>query len=146
MRHLNGWVFCMGLGLMACEATNDEGPTDDTETDTETDIDTDVDTSRTTVTFTTYTNDTCTELPPKDSVVHLDTTLACNETPDGSISSVVCQPDRITYTNYPNNSDCSSTGIPNELEVGVCQEFPGPAVTYKYIEPDTYNCLSAPAG
>lgn len=138
------WAVCLVVGLVACEAATDEEPNDDVETDTDTD--TEVDTSRTKVTFTTYTNDACTELPPKDSVVHLDTTQACNETPDASISNVVCYPDRITYTNYPNISDCSSTGIPNELEVGVCQEFPGPAATWKLIEADTYNCLSEPEG
>jgi len=95
------------------------------------------------VTFTVYTDADCTELPAADSVVHLDTTVACNETPDSSISDLVCLEDRITYTNHPNSSDCSADGLENELMVGVCQEFPGPVPTWKLIEADSYECLSA---
>ena len=94
------------------------------------------------VAFTVYTDDACTQLPSRDSVVYLDTTISCNETPDSSISELICEEDRITYTNHPNTSDCSADGIENELWVGVCQEFPGPVPTWKYIDPDTYNCLS----
>ena len=97
----------------------------------------------TVVTFTTYTDADCTELPSANSVVNLDTTLACNETPDSSISALVCLEDRITYTNHPNSSDCSADGIANELLVGVCQEFPGPVQTWKLIEASSYECLSA---
>lgn len=96
----------------------------------------------TVVTFTTYTDADCTELPAADSVVNLDTTVACNETPDSSISELVCLDDRITYTNHPNSSDCSAEGIANELLVGVCQEFPGPAPTWKLIDASHYACLS----
>lgn len=96
----------------------------------------------TVVTFTTYTDADCTELPSADSVVNLDTTVACNETPDSSISALVCLEDRITYTNHPNSSDCSAEGIANELTVGVCQEFPGPVQTWKLIEASSYECLS----
>jgi len=99
--------------------------------------------STTTVTFTTYINDICTEAPPKNSVVQLDTTEACNEAPKASISDLVCYADKITYTNHPNVTGCTSEGFFNTLPVGVCQEFPGPVATWKFIEPDTYNCLSA---
>jgi len=94
------------------------------------------------VTFTTYTDANCTETPNANSVVNLDTTVACNETPDSSISNLICSEDRITYTNHPNTSDCSADGIENELVVGVCQQFPGPVETWKLIEADTYECLS----
>jgi len=96
----------------------------------------------TVVTFTTYTDADCTMLPAANSVVNLDTTVACNETPDSSISELVCLEDRITYTNHPNSSDCSADGIANELVVGVCQEFPGPVLTWKLIEAERYACLS----
>jgi hypothetical protein len=96
----------------------------------------------TTVTFTTYTDASCTQLPPMNSVVELDTTLACNEAPKASISDVVCYADKITYTNHPNVTGCDSEGFFNELPVGICQEFPGPVPTWKFIEPDTYHCLS----
>ncbi|NCG19367.1 MAG: hypothetical protein GWP91_10200 [Rhodobacterales bacterium] len=98
-----------------------------------------------TVTFTVYVDDMCTELPPIDSVVLLNATKPCNETPDASISELVCLSDRITYTNHPNNNDCSTAGIPNELIVGACQEFPGPVPTWKLIEADSYTCLTAGA-
>jgi len=94
------------------------------------------------VTFTVYTDEACTQLPHKDSVVEIDAGLACNATPDASISGLVCQADRITYTNHPNNSDCSSVGMANELFVGECQAFPGPVPTWKLIEADSYNCLT----
>ena len=94
------------------------------------------------VTFTVYTDAGCTELPNANSVVNLDTTVECNETPDSSISNLHCEVDRITYTNHPNTSDCSADGIENELLVGVCQEFPGPVPTWKLIEADSYACLS----
>ncbi|MFT5682268.1 MAG: hypothetical protein ACI8RZ_003186 [Myxococcota bacterium] len=96
----------------------------------------------TVVTFTTYTDSDCTELPAANSVVNLDTTVECNETPDSSISELVCLDDRITYTNHPNSNDCSAEGIANELVVGVCQEFPGPVLTWKLIEASSYECLS----
>ena len=99
--------------------------------------------SGTTVRFTVYTDPACTQLPPANSVVDLDTTVACNATPDSSISELVCLDDRITYTNHPNSNDCSASGITNELIVGVCQEFPGPVATWKLIEPETYDCLSS---
>ena len=94
------------------------------------------------VSFTVYTDADCTQLPPQDSVVQLDTSVACNETPDSSISELRCFADRITYMNHPNTSDCSADGIPNELLVGVCQEFPGPVPTWKLIEADSYDCLT----
>lgn len=94
------------------------------------------------VSFTVYTDADCTQLPPRDSLVELDASVACNETPDSSISELSCFSDRITYTNHPNTSDCSANGIPNELFVGVCQEFPGPVPTWKLIEADTYNCIT----
>ena len=95
------------------------------------------------VTFTTYTDANCTQTPNANSVVTLDTTVVCNETPDSSISNLVCLEDRITYTNHPNTSDCSADGIANELVVGVCQSFPGPVETWKRIEATSYECLSA---
>ena len=94
------------------------------------------------VSFTVYTDAKCTQLPPKDSVVYLDTNVTCNATPDSSISELTCFGDRITYTNHPNTNDCSADGIKNELKVGTCQEFPGPVPTWKYIDPATYNCIS----
>jgi len=99
--------------------------------------------SETSVRFTVYTDAACTQLPSANSVVDLDTTVACNTTPDSSISELACFDDRITYTNHPNSSDCSASGITNELFVGVCQEFPGPVATWKRIEADTYECLSS---
>ena len=96
------------------------------------------------VTFTVYVDDTCTDLPPVNSTVTLDATLPCNATPDASISDLKCYADRITYTNHPNNPDCSSTGIPNELFVGACQQFPGPVATWKLIEAGSYKCMTAP--
>jgi hypothetical protein len=101
-------------------------------------------TNNTTVTFTTYIDGACTQTPPQNSEVILDTTVACNVAPKASISDVVCHLDKITYMNHPNNKDCSSAGIFNELPVGVCQEFPGPVQTWKFIDPDTYHCISAP--
>lgn len=101
-------------------------------------------TSSTVVTFTVYVDDTCTDLPPVNSTVTLDATLPCNPTPDASISDLKCYADRITYTNHPNNPDCSSTGIPNELFVGACQQFPGPVATWKLIEAGSYDCMTAP--
>ena len=95
------------------------------------------------VTFTVYIDAACTQLPPRDSTVELDASTTCNSTPDASISDLVCHADRITYTNHPNNSDCSSAGIPNELFVGVCQEFPGPVQTWKLINHENYNCLTS---
>ena len=94
------------------------------------------------VAFTVYTDAACSELPPRDSVVYLDTEITCNETPDSSISNLSCHADHIAYLNHPNTSDCSAEGIENELTVGVCQEFPGPVPTWKFIDPDTYNCES----
>jgi hypothetical protein len=96
------------------------------------------------VTFTVYIDETCNDLPPVNSTVTLDATLPCNPTPDASISELVCYADRITYMNHPNNPDCSSTGIPNELFVGACQQFPGPVATWKLIEADSYDCLTMP--
>jgi hypothetical protein len=98
----------------------------------------------TTVTFTTYVNDTCTQVPPQNSVVHLDVTKACNPTPAGSISQIACYQDKITYTNHPRSPDCSLPAVLNELPVGVCKEFPGPVRTWKYIDPKTYDCRTEP--
>jgi hypothetical protein len=98
----------------------------------------------TTVTFTVYTDSACTKLPPQNSTVVLDASKSCNSTPDASISELVCYKDRITYTNHPNNSDCSSAGIANELPVGKCTQFPGPVATWKLIEAVSYTCLTAP--
>ncbi|KAK3284888.1 hypothetical protein CYMTET_7484 [Cymbomonas tetramitiformis] len=95
-----------------------------------------------TVTFTVYTDDQCTELPPRNSVVTLDDTVSCNETPDSSISDLVCSADKITYTNHPNTADCSASPIANELPVGVCTYFPGPVSTWKLIDASTYTCYS----
>ena len=120
------------------ETLSDNGS--DTATDESTD---ESETTNNMVTFTVYIDEDCTELPPSDSVVHLDTTHACNVAPKASMSDLVCNADRITYTNYPNILDCSGEGFFNELLVGVCQEFPGPVPTWKYIEPSTYNCITA---
>lgn len=128
-RRALAWSMC-SLGLLTgC------GPASDT-------VQGEILSGPTVVTFTTYTDADCTELPSANSVVNLDTTIECNETPDSSISELVCLGDRITYTNHPNSSDCSADGIANELEVGVCQEFPGPVLTWKLIEASSYECLS----
>jgi hypothetical protein len=97
---------------------------------------------RSTVTFTTFIDETCTQLPPRNSVVVLDLERPCNDTPKGSISNVICLADGITYTNHPNVDECASGGIFNELPIGVCLEFPGPVRTWKYIVPETYFCRS----
>ncbi|MBT6176691.1 MAG: hypothetical protein HOI23_05550 [Deltaproteobacteria bacterium] len=124
------------------EDNNDENLSGN-EADTTTDETADgFETSSNMVTFTVYIDENCTELPPSDSAVHLDTTNACNVAPKASMSDLVCYADKITYTNYPNILDCSGEGFFNELLVGVCQEFPGPVRTWKYIEPSTYNCIT----
>ena len=97
------------------------------------------------VTFTTYMDAACTQLPAQDSVVHLDVAVECNTAPKASISNVVCYADRIEYDNHPNNGDCSTSPFQNTLPVGVCTEFPGPVPTWKWIEPSTYDCFSAAA-
>lgn len=122
------WSF-VALTLLGCGRSSDTGQGE-------------ILSGPTVVTFTTYTDADCTELPSANSVVNLDTTVACNETPDSSISELVCLEDRITYTNHPNSSDCSADGIANELVVGVCQEFPGPVRTWKLIEAISYACVS----
>lgn len=129
------WVF---LGFLGCSTSlpSDSGEGVTTSGGGST-VQTGVDSE---VVFTVYVDDTCTELPPADSTVVLDATAACNETPDASISELVCFADRITYLNHPNNPDCSSDGIFNELPVGVCTQFPGPVATWKYIDPETYDC------
>jgi len=96
----------------------------------------------TTVTFTVYTDEGCTQLPPMNSEVTMDINNECNETPKASISNLVCFEDRITYDNHPNVEGCASEGIFNELVVGVCTEFPGPVRTFKLIEAGSYDCLS----
>mgnify|MGYP000026263122 CR=1 FL=1 len=124
-------IFPMCLFLFACSSDKDASQEDTFDLE-----------QSNIVAFTVYTDAECTQLPPQNSVVYLDTTTSCNETPDSSISSLVCTEDRITYINHPNTSDCTADGIENELMVGVCQEFPGPVPTWKYIDPDTYNCLA----
>ena len=124
-------LLAVSLAVVACDSGSDPDP--DSETGETTSV-------STRVTFTVYTDADCTELPAANSVVELDTTVACNETPDSSISNLVCLADRITYTNHPNSSDCSAEGIENELVVGTCQEFPGPVLTWKLIEADTCTC------
>lgn len=121
------------------EGSNDTITEPGGETPDETD---DAATRSDTVTFTVYIDEDCTELPPSDSVVHLSLANACNVAPKASINDLICYNDRITYTNYPNILDCSGEGFFNELLVGVCQQFPGPVATWKYIEPSTYNCGS----
>ena len=130
MRTLNLMVVLSPLLLSACG---------DFEDDAGVDVDP---SSPTAVTFTVYTDANCTQLPQRNSVVHLDASLDCNETPDSSISGLKCFEDRISYTNHPNTSDCSANDVENVLYVGVCQEFPGPVPTWKYISPETYHCLS----
>ncbi|MGB0588607.1 MAG: hypothetical protein ACPGU1_02910 [Myxococcota bacterium] len=98
----------------------------------------------TVVTWTTYTDASCTQPAPMNNVVEVDTTLACNEVADASFSDVICYADKITYTNHPDEADCDSDGSSIELPVGVCVEFPGPVTTWRFIDPDTYHCLSAP--
>ena len=108
------------------------------------DTDSNTGTTGTKVTWTTYTNAECTTLPARNSTVTLDTTVACNDSGDGSASNLVCYSDRITYTNHPNIANCSNTGVANTLSVGVCVEFPGPFRTWKLIDSATYNCLTGP--
>jgi hypothetical protein len=66
--------------------------------------------------------------------------VACNVTPDGSVSNVMCFADHITYNNHPNIPDCSNQGVEINLPIGVCQQFPGPFETWKLIDPETYDC------
>ncbi len=129
----------LSLSLVACQDSISED--DSAEPEDSANVE-DSASAGTTVSFTTYTDEACTQLPPKDSEVHLDINTACNPTPDSSISELACYEDRITYTNHPNTNDCSANGIANELFVGVCQEFPGPARTWKLIESESYDCLS----
>ena len=98
-----------------------------------------------TVTFTVFLDDECTQLPDRPSTVVLDTAVACNPTPDASISNLQCTAEGITYTNHPNTPDCTSAPRSNTLAVGVCTLFPGPVTTYKLIDPATYQCGAAPA-
>lgn len=56
----------------------------------------------TSVSFTVYVDAECTQLPPRPSTVELDTSVACNPTPDSSISELQCTPNGITYKNHPN--------------------------------------------
>ena len=97
------------------------------------------------VTFTTYTDAACTQLPKfagaSSSAVTLRTGTACNQAPKAGVSNLQCFADTITYTNHPNDNSCgSSSARANELKVGVCTEFPGPVRTWKLIEAANYAC------
>jgi len=92
----------------------------------------------------TYMDAECTKLPPRNSTVVVDTTVPCNIIPDGSVSSVQCFADHISYTNHPHDPTCSASwAFPNSLPVGKCTEFPGPHRTWKYIDPASYQCGSS---
>jgi hypothetical protein len=94
------------------------------------------------ITWTTYIDADCTTLPDGTSspVVTVFTEIDCNITPDGSVSDLVCDATGISYNNYPHDDQCSSTAIPNTLQLGVCTWFPGPVDTWKLIEVDGYAC------
>ena len=102
-----------------------------------------------TVTWTTYQDSACTVLCPVGScATTLDTAATCNQNTESSQNSLVCAADKITYNNYPNTGTISGGTacdpavecFVNEIEVGVCVEFPGPEITWKKIEASTYTC------
>ena len=81
------------------------------------------------VTFTTYTDDACTQVASTggaSAVVDLTLDSSCNETPDSSISELICYEDGIVYYNHPNTDDCSADPICNSIPIGVCTYFTGP--------------------
>ena len=86
--------------------------------------------SNRTVTFTTYTDAACTQIASvggESAVVELSLDEDCNETPDSSISELICYEDGIVYDNHPNTEDCSyEPAICNSIEIGVCTYFTGP--------------------
>ena len=111
-----------------------------------------------TVTWTTYTDDKCTTLcpakNPADCTTTVDVTATCNRNSESSQDGVVCETDKITYTNYPNTGtsypdtagcDSNMKSFANELPVGVCEHFPGPVPTWKMIVKDTYDCTGGNA-
>ncbi|MFT7580728.1 MAG: hypothetical protein ACI9MR_002401 [Myxococcota bacterium] len=137
------WLVLLGvLFISGCDSSDSNTPSGyATAADSaQTDSNSDASPGGTTVTYVVYVDDQCTVAPPANSVVQLDRTVDCNETPDSSISNIVCLADKVTYTNHPNTPDCSAEGIENEIPVGVCTQFPGPVPTWKYIDPATYDC------
>ena len=108
-----------------------------------------------TVTWTTYSDDTCTTLCPRGGdacSTTLDLTLECNQNTASSQNNITCEADKITYNNYPEtgsnsgNPKCVDSGhgvFVNVLPVGVCTHFPGPVDTWKLIEASTYNCTGS---
>lgn len=105
--------------------------------------------------FTTYFDDECTNAASDPIQMTVDS--ACNLAPDVSMSNLQCFEDRISWTNWPNtgtgagyteDTGCVDAtgqnfpdGIPNELVVGVCTEFPGPNTVWKKVDADTYDCF-----
>jgi len=106
-----------------------------------------------TVTWVVYTDDQCTKLHDRCKDDGCETILevgdTCSQWTEASADAVTCTDAKITYNNYPNTGTksggtaCSGTAKPNELEVGVCQEFPGPVKTWKMIDADTHSCGTA---
>jgi hypothetical protein len=54
----------------------------------------------------------------------------------------MCCDNRISYTNHPNSNSCeiNDNNKENVLQVGVCQYFPGPADSWKFIDASSYTC------
>ena len=106
-----------------------------------------------TVTWTTYTDDTCTTLCPNaDCTTTIDTANTCNQNTEASMNNLVCESSLIKYNNYPNTGstqstysacDSSVTCFENVLHVGDCQYFPGPVPTWKGVEASTYTCTGS---
>ena len=122
-----------------------------TNTCTETDA-TDAPATAATVTWVVYTDDACTQLHANCESYGCATTLTvgdtCQQWTEASADAVTCTDSKITYNNYPNTGTtyegataCDPSKIKeNELEVGVCQYFPGPVPTWKKIDASTHSC------
>ena len=105
-----------------------------------------------TVTWVVYTDDACTQLHANCESYGCATTLTvgdtCQQWTEASADAVTCTDSKITYNNYPNTGTtyegataCDPSKIKeNELEVGVCQYFPGPVPTWKKIDASTHSC------
>ena len=106
-----------------------------------------------TVTWTTYTDDTCTTLCPIGTCATTsDTANTCNQNSEASMNNLVCESSLIRYNNFPNTGSTQSTYsacdssvacFENVLHVGDCQYFPGPVPTWKKIEASTYTCTGS---
>merc|ERR1712086_965018 len=63
-----------------------------------------------TVTWTTYTDATCTTLCPNaDCTTTIDTATTCNQNTEASMNNLVCESSLIRYNNFPNTGSTQST-------------------------------------